>query len=299
MGSSICIWQYLSQTNNNCDNVPVTDRWKFVDDMTINEVINLVNIGMATFNVKTHVPSNIPSHNQFIPQEHLKTQKYLEEIKNWATDNQMKLNSKKTKNMIINFSTNKQFITNIELDGEVLETVNEHKILGTILTSNLSWERNTQNLIKGANCAMRLLHSASKFTRKSSDLKQIYTIFIRSRLETAVAVWHSGLTGEQRENLERVQKMAMRVIFKKQYASYQKSLQSLKLDTLEIRRQKLNMKFAKGCLKIDKLCPMFPLNDVKHDMEKRNNERYKVNHAKTERYRQSSIPYLQRLLNSQ
>ena len=200
--------------------------------------------------------------------------------------------------MIINFSTNKQFITNIELDGEVLETVNEHKILGTILTSNLSWERNTQNLIKGANCAMRLLHSASKFTRKSSDLKQIYTIFIRSRLETAVAVWHSGLTGEQRENLERVQKMAMRVIFKKQYASYQKSLQSLKLDTLEIRRQKLNMKFAKGCLKIDKLCPMFPLNDVKHDMEKRNNERYKVNHAKTERYRQSSIPYLQRLLNS-
>ena len=104
---------------------------------------------------------------------------------------------------------------------------------------------------------------------------------------------------EQRENLERVQKMAMRVIFKKQYASYQKSLQSLKLDTLEIRRQKLNMKFAKGCLKIDKLCPMFPLNDVKHDMEKRNNERYKVNHAKTERYRQSSIPYLQRLLNSQ
>ena len=99
--------------------------------------------------------------------------------------------------------------------------------------------------------------------------------------------------------LERVQKMAMRVIFKKQYASYQKSLQSLKLDTLEIRRQKLNMKFAKGCLKIDKLCPMFPVNEVNHNMEKRCNEKYKVNHAKTERYRQSSIPYLQRLLNSE
>ena len=111
--------------------VPVTDRWKFVDDLTINEVINLVNIGMATFNVKTQVPSNLPSHNQFIPQEHLKTQKYLEDIKKWATDNQMKLNSKKTKNMIVNFSTNKQFITNIELDGEILETVDEHKLLGT------------------------------------------------------------------------------------------------------------------------------------------------------------------------
>ena len=60
-----------------------------------------------------------------------------------------------------------------------------------------------------------------------------------------MAVWHSGLTNEQRENLERVQKMAMRVIFKKQYSSYQNSLKLLKLDSLEIRRQKLNLKFAK------------------------------------------------------
>ena len=199
---------------------------------------------------------------------------------------------------LLSHFTNKQFITNIELDGEILETVNEQKLLGTIITSNLSWERNTMNLIKGANCAMKLLHSASKLTRKASDLKQIYTMFIRSRLETAVAVWHSGLTMEQSENLERVQKQAMRVIFKKQYSNYQNSLKTLKLDTLEIRRQKLNLKFAKGCLKIDKLRPMFPMNDIQHNMEKRNNEKFKVNHARTERYKNSTIPYLQRLLNS-
>ena len=201
--------------------------------------------------------------------------------------------------MVINFSTNKQFIIKIELDGEILETVDEQKLLGTIITSNLSWERNTQNLIKGANCAMKLLHAASKLTRKSSDLKQIYTMFIRSRLETAVAVWHSGLTLEQTANLERVQKQAMRVIFKKQFSNYQNSLKTLKLDTLEIRRQKLNLKFAKGCLKIDKLSSMFPLNEIQHNMEKRCNEKFKVNHARTERYRHSAIPYLQRLLNSQ
>ena len=201
--------------------------------------------------------------------------------------------------MVINFSTNKQFIANIELDGEILETVDEQKLLGTIITSNLSWERNTQNLIKGANCAMKLLHAASKLTRKSSDLKQIYTMFIRSRLETAVAVWHSGLTLEQTANLERVQKQAMRVIFKKQFSNYQNSLRTLKLDSLEIRRKKLNLKFAKGCLKIDKLSSMFPLNEIQHNMEKRCNEKFKVNHARTERYRHSTIPYLQRLLNSE
>ena len=124
-------------------------------------------------------------------------------------------------------------------------------------------------------------------------------MFIRSRLETAVAVWHSGLTLEQTANLERVQKQAMRVIFKKQFSNYQNSLKTLKLDTLEIRRQKLNLKFAKGCLKIDKLSSMFPLNEIQHNMEKRCNEKFKVNHARTERYRHSTIPYLQRLLNSQ
>ena len=124
-------------------------------------------------------------------------------------------------------------------------------------------------------------------------------MFVRSRLETAVAVWHSRLTLEQSENLERVQKMAMRAIFKKQYSNYQESMKLLKLDTLEIRRQKLNIKFARNCLRIDKLKNIFPLNDQCHTMEKRNFEKFQVNKANTERYRQSSIPYMQRLMNSE
>ena len=93
--------------------------------------------------------------------------------------------------------------------------------------------------------------------------------------------------------------IAMRAIFKKQYSNYQESMKLLKLDTLEIRRQKLNIKFARNCLKIDKLKNIFPLNDQCHTMEKRNFEKFQVNKANTERYRQSSIPYMQRLMNSE
>ena len=106
-----------------------------------------MNVGLATFNVKTSVPSNIPAHNQFIPTEHLKTQKYLEDINSWADEHKMKLNSKKTKTMIFNFSTNKQFVTNITLNGEPLKTVDDQKILGTIISSDLSWNKNTDNFI--------------------------------------------------------------------------------------------------------------------------------------------------------
>ena len=86
---------------------------------------------------------------------------------------------------------------------------------------------------------MRLLHAASKFTRKLSDLKQIYTMFVRSHVETGVAVWHSGLTKVNRESIERIQKQAMKIIFRNQYTSYENALKLSKFTTLEVRREKL------------------------------------------------------------
>ena len=80
---------------------------------------------------------------------------------------------------------------------------------------------------------------------------------------------------------------------------YKEALKIANLTTLEVRREKMCLKFAKDCLKIDKLKQMFPSNSKDHDMENRNTKKFKVNHAKTERYLKSSIPYLQRLLNTQ
>ena len=42
---------------------------------------------------------------------------------------------------------------------------------------------------------------------------------------------------------------------------------------------------------------LFPLNNPNHLMRKRNPEKYAVNISKTERYKMSAVPYLQRLLN--
>ena len=187
---------------------------------------------------------------------------------------------------------------NITLNGEPLKTVDDQKILGTIISSDLTWNKNTDNLVKRANCSMRLLHAASKFTRKLSDLKQIYTMYVRSKVETGVAVWHSGLTKINIESIERIQKQAMKIIFKSQYSSYEDALKLAKFTTLEIRREKLCLKFAKECTRNEKLKDMFPLSFNDHNMDKRHLHKFKVNHAKTERYKLSSIPYLQRLLNS-
>ena len=79
-GSSFGIWEYLSQSNDNADSIDLKDRFKFVDDLSFLEVIYLLNVGLASNNSRAHVPSDIPKHNQIIPNEHLASQKHLLKI---------------------------------------------------------------------------------------------------------------------------------------------------------------------------------------------------------------------------
>ena len=77
MGSNIGNLEFDSQTNNNSDCVPEADRFKFVDDLSILEVINLINIGTSSFNVRQQVPNDLPEHCQFVDNLELKSQAYL------------------------------------------------------------------------------------------------------------------------------------------------------------------------------------------------------------------------------
>ena len=65
----------------------------------------------------------------------LKSQKQLEKINEWTKRMKMKLNGKKTKNIIFNFSQKNQFTTNQpSVDDEKIDLVDETKLLGTHIT---------------------------------------------------------------------------------------------------------------------------------------------------------------------
>ena len=123
----------------------------------------------------------------------------------------------------------------IKLDNETIETVNETKLLGTTITNNLSWKKNTSILVREGNIRMQFLHKASKFTSNVRDLKQIYISQIRTKLEQSAVVWHSSLTKKNGSDLERVQKAAIRVILKDKYQNYGDALSSLRLKSLKDR----------------------------------------------------------------
>ena len=78
-------------------------------------------MGLATYNVRQHIPSDIPTHNQIIVSDNLKSQKHLKVINDWTKKKKMKLNIKKAKNMIFNF-------TKLSVDSEPIEIVNQTKL---------------------------------------------------------------------------------------------------------------------------------------------------------------------------
>ena len=107
----------------------------------------MLDVGLASHNFKTHISSNIPQHNQLIRSEHLKSTEFVKEINDWTEKNLMKLNEKKTHQIIFNFNKDKQFTTEVKLKGEPLEIVEEVKLLGVIITNDLKWDKNTRFLV--------------------------------------------------------------------------------------------------------------------------------------------------------
>ena len=296
-GATLGLLEYLSQSNNNADCVDVKNRFKFVDDLSVLEIVNLLTVGITSFNIKQQVPSDIPTHNQFIPAEHLASQDWLDDIDQWTENQKMIINEKKTKTMIINFTENFKFTTRLKLKDENVEVVTSTKLLGTMVQDDLKWDLNTSTIVKKANARMELLRRVASFGTPAEDLKTVYILFVRSLLEQSATVWHSGLSQENIQDLERVQKTAIKIILQEQYHGYKQGLAQLDLQTLESRREELCLNFALKCTKNTKMQHMFPLNSKTHSMNTRMEEKYEVKHANTDRLRNSAIIYMQNLLN--
>ena len=181
----------------------------------------------------------------------------------------MMINGKKTKTFTFNFTDNYQFNTRLKLNNEIVEVIDNTKLLGTVFQNNLGWDLNTRNIVKKANARMELLRQVASFGTSVDELKNIYFLYIRSLLEQSAVVWHSSLTQENVADLERVQKSAVKIILQDKY-------NFLDIPTLSERRDQLSLSFAKKCLKHPQTKDMFPLNKKSHNMETRNCEKYLV-----------------------
>ena len=143
---------------------------------------------------------------------------------------------------------------------------------------------------------MTLLTKLKYVGTSTEDLLDVYNLFIRSILEYCCVVWHSTLTVQQSTNIENVQKLCLKIILGTDYVGYEKSLKICGLEKLETRRESRCLKFGLKSLLHPIHSELFPVNP-QVILNQPSREHFHVNWAKTESYRMSAVPYIQRMLN--
>ena len=108
-------------------------------------------------------------------------------------------------------------------------------------------------------------------------------------------VWSSSLTVDEQFSLERTQKIALRIIYQKDYICYENALKISKLPTIIQRYHDLLLRFAIKCSKNDKTSDMLPLVTI--HKKTRKPEKFEVPLARKERLYKSAIPTMTRILN--
>ena len=208
----------------------------------------------------------------------------------------MKLNADKTKIFVINYTNNYQFYPRMTIPGSTkpLEVVNTTKLVGVTLTSDLKFHQHVQTIVKKSCKKIWMLRRLKDFGVKEKDLLETYIVQIRGRLEYSVPAWNSSLTEEDKSEIERVQKTALKIIYGKNYTDYKTSLELCQLESLEERRKGLCKNFALKCTQNKNHKKLFKENS---NINLHHPTKYEVPFCQHARYKNSPIPYLIDLLN--
>ena len=144
---------------------------------------------------------------------------------------------------------------------------------------------------------MQLLRKVWSFGSSQQEMVHLWKVFCRSVLEQSCVLWDSGLSLENREDLERTQKVFAKLVLEEDYKNYKNALDILGIETLDVRRKLLSLRFAKTSIEDGILNDLFPKISKTHQMKTRSRDLFKVNHANTKRLKDSPVITMQRMLN--
>ena len=111
--------------------------------------------------------------------------------------------------------------------------------------------------------------------------------------EHGVALWNSGLTKGQINDLEKIQKVALKIILGENYGSYDKACNFFNLETLSKRRNSLCVNFALKLFKSERSDQFFTHRKTKT----RNTDPVVEKKCNTKRAYNAPHNYLARLVN--
>ena len=91
-----------------------------------------------------------------------------------------------------------------------IERVHLHKHLGIYLTSDLSWDKQIENIIKKVNLKLSILWQVKGLSRQCLDV--LYKLHIRSSIDYGISVFGPSLNNKQIEKLDNLQYRAAKIV---------------------------------------------------------------------------------------
>ena len=205
------------------------------------------------------------------------------------------MNEKKSNIMLFNRAKTLDFQPKILINGKLLDVVKFTKLLGVMISSDMKWNKNVQYISGRVRKKLWTLRRTKELGGTTEELLLIYKLQIRCLTEIACPSWNGALTVQNIKDLERLQKISLRIILGSSYKTYENSLKVLNLESLTERRKKLCMKFAKKTSANPKFTKWF----MKNHRKTRRGNKFLLPKARTTAYGKSPLFYLASLLNDE
>ena len=258
---------------------------KYVDDTT---VVSTLNKDEAIRHISSAAPSEI------IPapvMEHL-----MSKIVERSDSIGMVVNCKKTQLVLISSDNGYCSSSSIRVGPDIIASKDHMKLLGFMVGNNGMSDQVNYIKTRFRRKFWSLIH-LRRSGISGDRLYRLYAIMIRPVIEANAIVYHSMLTRTQAHDLEKLQKRAIRVCYGN-FTSYVDVLQARGLESLESRRLAAIRRFVGKTLDNN---PRFRdkwfrrREEVRVDL--RNRRPIIETQARTSRYQNSPLLFLQRMAN--
>ena len=167
----------------------------------------------------------------------------------------------------------------ILINDKPIEVVSNAKILGVTISKDLKWNIHILDIVKKASSRLYFLRQLKRAKIDEKDLLTFYLTCVRPVTEYACPVFHNSLPLYLSEDLEKLQKRALRIIYIT--LSYPEALSEARIDTLFDRRELITKKLFQDVV-----------NNTEHKLSipsLRNKNHFNVPICKTNRFYDSFI----------
>ena len=273
---------------------------KWVDDITLCTALDLK---AALVPEDRPVPRPRPYHARTehrLPREANQMQSVIDDLCRYTDSHHMAISKNKTKTMLCNSRKKWDFIPELKLDNDDIEVVEEMKIVGFIMRSDMRTSSNTEYLVRKAYKRMWLVRRLKGLGASTSQLVDALQKQVLSVLWLGAPAWFCQTTEQERKDINRVAKVGLRIIFGGSYSGFENALLAAQMRKPTEQLAGMTERFAAKAASSSKFSKWFQ-PEKKKTIGTRNSkysQKYENVPARIARYGQSPIPHLTNIINS-